>query len=103
MVEDSLKREWSLYLDGDEYNLPKIISKVGKVDIFHYDSDKSYSGREFAISAIKESLSDRGIILMDDLQDNSFFYDYIQQNNPKSWRVFKFHKKYVGMIGGSVS
>ena len=73
IVEETLREGWNLYLDGDEVNLPKIVNAAEKVDIFHYDSDKSYSGREFALSTISDSLSDRGIILMDDIQDNSFF------------------------------
>lgn len=99
IVEESLKDNWSLCIDGDEICLPKIVRSVNKVDIFHYDSDKSYSGRKFAFSVISKVLSRDGIILMDDIQDNSFFYDYVEDNNPESWCVFEFQGKYVGMIG----
>ena len=36
---------------------------------------------------------------MDDIQDNSFFYDYVEETKPDSWYVFEFEGKYVGMIG----
>ena len=36
---------------------------------------------------------------MDDIQDNSFFYDYIKENNISNWKVFKFNNKYLGIIG----
>lgn len=99
VVEETLRDNWRLYLDGDESNLPKIVSQAKEIDIFHYDSDKSYSGRQYALSAISNSLSDRGVIIMDDIQDNSYFYDFVEDNKPESWLVFEFQNKYIGMIG----
>lgn len=99
VVEETLKKYWHVYIDGDEINLPKILNKVNRIDIFHYDSDKSYSGRTMAISLIKNKLDDNSLVLMDDIQDNSFFYDYIQQHNPLNWYIFEFENKYIGIIG----
>lgn len=99
LVEDSLKDNWDLYIEGDEANLPKILHQVNKIDVFHYDSDKSYSGRKMVMSAIANYLSKEAIILMDDIQDNSYFYDYVENNKIESWSVFEFEGKYVGMIG----
>ncbi|WP_204138885.1 class I SAM-dependent methyltransferase [Halomicronema sp. CCY15110] len=99
VVPESLKSNWSLYLEGDEVNLPKIFQQVNQVDIFHYDSDKSYSGRELAMTQAKSKMSSMGIILMDDIQDNSYFYDYIENNQPPAWHVFEFRGKYIGLIG----
>ncbi len=99
VVEESLKDNWELYIDGDEANLPRILNSIKEVDIFHYDSDRTYSGRKMAMSLIERSLSEDGIILMDDIQDNSFFRDYVEEKNAQSWYIFKFKGKYVGMIG----
>lgn len=99
VVEESLKKYWNLYIEGDEINLGKILGKVDKIDIFHYDSEKSYSGRKIAMSLIADKLSSQSIILIDDIQDNSFFYDYINENNPLNWSIFEFEGKYIGMVG----
>jgi predicted O-methyltransferase YrrM len=99
VVEESLKDNWELFIDGDEINLPKIMSAIREVDVFHYDSDKSYAGRKFAMAMIEERLSKGAIVLMDDIQDNSFFHDYVIQRQIPVWSVFEFHGKYVGMIG----
>ena len=40
-----------------------------------------------------------GIILVDDIHNNSQFMDYIISNKIESWRVFKFQGKFIGMIG----
>ena len=103
VVEQSLKSDWALYIDGDEANIPKILDQVKSVDIFHYDSDKSYSGRKFVMEKIESRMSPNGIILMDDIQDNSYFHDYLKLKNITEWKIFEFQGKYVGMIGGYFS
>jgi hypothetical protein len=85
--------------DGDEVNLRRIMSGIRELDIFHYDSDKSYQGRQFAMSMIEGRMSKTGIVLMDDIQDNSYFHDYIVGKQISIWSIFEFHGKYVGMIG----
>ena len=99
IVDESLKSKWELYIDGDKLNLPKIVEQINRIDIFHYDSDKSYKGREVAINIIKGKLHNESIFLMDDIQDNSFFYDYINKHKSENWNIFKFEGKFVGMIG----
>ena len=99
VVEEKLRDGWELYIEGDKNNIPQILSNTNEIDIFHYDSDKSYSGREFAVSSVIGSLSSRGVLIMDDIQDNSFFYDYVEDTKPESWHVFKFLGKYVGIAG----
>lgn len=99
IVDDSLRTDWNLYIDGDETNLPKIINSIDSIDVFHYDSDKSYSGRKYAMSLIEKKLSKNGIILMDDIQDNSYFHDYVVSRQIQAWNIFEFDGKYVGMVG----
>lgn len=50
-----------------------------QVDIFHYDSDKMRSGREFAISLVQEKLGPDGIMVMDDIQNDDWFKDYVTE------------------------
>ena len=38
---------------------------------------------------------------MDDIQDNSFFYDFVIKNKLNKWKIFSFENKYVGMIYNS--
>ncbi len=40
---------------------------------------------------------------MDDIQDNSFFYDFIREKNITNWKVFEFQSKYLGIIGKIVN
>jgi len=98
LVEEELKTNWNLYLEGDRKNLEKILNLVSKVDLFHYDSDKTHAGRAFAMSMMQHVLTDDSVIIMDDIQDNLFFHDYVKQQGCR-YKVFSFEGKYLGAIG----
>lgn len=99
LVPEKLRGDWTLLIDGDETNLPRILKDCGPVDLFHYDSDKSYSGRRFACDLVLERMAPGGLLVMDDLQDNSFFHDLVRERGLPSWQVFAVQGKYVGLIG----
>ena len=99
LVEEDLRIDWELYVDGDTSNLPRILERIEKIDLFHYDSDKSYSGREFAVSHVEKRMSRDAVIVIDDIQDNSHFHDYVKAREGPSWSVFEFEGKYIGLIG----
>jgi len=98
VVQQELKERWKLYVRGDRSNLQDILASIPKIDIFHYDSDKYYSSRRFAMSAISRFLVKDSIIVIDDVQDNLFFRDYVGGKSGR-WKVFNFEDKYVGVIG----
>ncbi len=99
LVDDHLRKDWTLLLEGDAINLPIIARKAGRIDLFHYDSDKSYAGREFALSLIRPRMNPGGVILIDDIEDNSHFHDYVTTRRVPHWRVCRSWDKYLGMIG----
>jgi predicted O-methyltransferase YrrM len=80
LVEDDLRKNWALHIEGDEVNLPRILADVPHVDIFHYDSDKMASGREYAISLVRSKLAPDGIILVDDIRNDEWFKCYVTAN-----------------------
>jgi predicted O-methyltransferase YrrM len=81
LVSEPFRSRWQLLTSGDEKALPQIIARVPRVDLFHYDSDKSYSGRRFAINAVSAKLNAQGIILVDDIWEDSWFRDYAAAAN----------------------
>ena len=100
VVPQNLKARWDLHVKGDENNLPAIAAKTdAAVDIFHYDSDKSYKGRTFAMSVIGPKMAASGIIVMDDIQDNAYFHDIVTRGVSKPWCVLAYEGKYIGVIG----
>lgn len=98
VVEKKLKKNWELFIEGDSNNLRRICKKLKKIDIFSYDSDKTYHGVKSAFEKISNLLTQDTVIILDDIQDHSFFYDYLKQKNILNWRVFQFEGKYLGLI-----
>lgn len=98
LVEEKLKANWELHIAGDRKNLPEILKKVTNIDLFHFDSDKTVSGREFALSTVQPHLTPEAVIVMDDIQDNLHFRDLVQKRGVP-FKVFGFEGKYQGVIG----
>jgi hypothetical protein len=96
IVDDELKSNWTLFLEGDRRNIPKILAAVDRVDLLHYDSDKSYSGRRIALKLLTPRLSKGAPVVMDDVQDNLFFRDHVERHDLDA-SVFEFWGKYLGM------
>ena len=49
MAKNELNKiDWFLDIRGDDIAVPEIFKRIGdnNIDLFHYDSDKSYSGRD---------------------------------------------------------
>lgn len=97
LVDPELKASWQLCTLGDKECLPAICAQITKVDMFHYDSDKSFEGRSFAWGIIRSKLSTKGFIIWDDIQDNFHFRDMVTSLDC-DYKVFAFGGKYIGLI-----
>ncbi len=99
LVPKNLKSRWKLMKEGDEANTKFYKKTFNKeFDILHYDSDKTYLGRANFFKISNTLINTKTIIVMDDIQDNSFFYDYVYKKKFYKWKIFNFEKKYIGLI-----
>jgi len=91
---------WFLDIRGDEVALPEIARRLENksIDLFHYDSDKSYSGRSNALKILGSKINSNTIIIFDDIQNNLHFKDFVEKNK-KDFRVYEFEGKYIGITG----
>ena len=102
LVPQNLKKQWKLMKEGDEANTKFYKKNINKkFDILHYDSDKTYLGRSKFFKISGKLIDTKTLIIMDDIQDNSFFYDFVIKNKLNKWKIFSFENKYVGMIYNS--
>ena len=97
LVDDTLKSQWTLDIRGDEFAIPDFCKKLCSIELFHYDSDKSYSGRSFVWDLIKPLLSDGSFIVFDDIQNNLAFRDLLEKEGFKNFWVFEHQRKFVGV------
>jgi len=97
LVEPEFRAHWTPLLKGDRMNLPEIAAGTDRVDLFHYDSDKSYEGRAFALRQMEPKLTDQTVVIFDDIQDNWHFRDI---SEGRDRLVFSFEGKWIGVTGG---
>ena len=98
------KNNWCLDIRGDELALQKFVDKLKstQIDLFHYDSDKSYSGRSKALKILNSNINSKTIIIFDDIQNNLHFKDYVTKHKKKFY-ILEFQGKYVGVVGCELS
>jgi len=91
---------WVLDIRGDDIALLDFAKKLddSSVDLFHYDSDKSYSGRRKAFQVMKNKFSKDAIIIFDDIQTDLYFFDLVSDTG-NNFHVLKFEGKYIGILG----
>ena len=99
-VSNSNQEKWKLFKEPDRNGLLKAIKQansIGEIDLAHYDSDKSYYGRRWSQPIIFDALRKGGIFISDDIEDNSAFKEFVEENN-YNFYVVEYESKYVGII-----
>jgi predicted O-methyltransferase YrrM len=98
VVPDELRRNWEIVREPDRNGLVKAIAKLGgTIDLCHYDSDKSYRGREFAFGHIWPALAPSGVFICDDIQDNLAFKDFVEAKG-LALAVTEYECKFIGVV-----
>ena len=97
LVPSYFKKRWVLDTRGDRVVIPHILKQVSTVDLFHYDSDKSCSGKEYALKLVNKKVSQKFVLIFDDIQDDTFFKDLTRKDNKHYYLVFEFEGKYLGL------
>ena len=94
------KINWFLDIRGDDLAIPEILKRLGEnnIDLFHYDSDKSYSGRDKVLKNLNSKINSKTIVIFDDIQDNLHFKNLIEKMK-KEYCIIEFNGKYLGIIG----
>ena len=75
-VPSHLHSRWTLIRRPDRDILKATLRRFGPIDLAHYDSDKSRPGRAFAYPMLWEALRPGGILISDDIADNSVFDEF---------------------------
>ncbi len=94
------KVDWYLDIRGDDLALPEIVNKINNdsIDLFHYDSDKSYSGRANALKTLSSKFNSKTIIIFDDIDNNLHFKDFVEKDK-KKFCILEYKGKFLGIVG----
>jgi len=99
VIPDELKSRWSLLRLPDRQALRKIKEKVSEIDVFHYDSDKSYRGRMWAYPYVWKMIKKGGIFISDDISDNIAFKNFAETLKISPIIIYnKPENKFIGIL-----
>lgn len=103
VVPNSLKYCWRIIKLLDREGIPKALEVNDRLDVCHYDSDKSYDGRLWAYPLMWKALRCGGYFISDDVSDNLGFYDFcknlkVEPLIVETPRRSPQLKKYVGIF-----
>ena len=77
VVSPELRDNWDLILKPDIVALQDLVRRNrGQFELIHYDSDKSYWGRINSYFILFDLLKDNGVLISDDVSDNTAFRDF---------------------------
>ena len=98
VIHPSLRRLWTLIRKPDVTGVPLALKILGGiVDLFHYDSDKSYTGRMTTYPIVWRALRPGGIFISDDVGDNIAFKEFAEIAGVKPL-IFREGGKFVGVL-----
>lgn len=93
LVPDDLKKNWKLII-GDTYiELPKLLKKLGNVDLFFHDSEHTYKTMMFEYDSAWAILKEKGFLISDDINFTKAFDHFAKKQTSES---FKFDQ--LGII-----
>ena len=99
IVPNELRALWKLYKLPDRKALKIIFKEIDSIDICHYDSDKSYRGRNWAYPLLWSKLRSGGIFISDDINDNMCFKEFSEALSLTPIIVYlESENKYIGLL-----
>lgn len=98
---------WHREIGPDRRVLPPLLEGIGPVDLFHYDSDKSYEGMRWTLDRVWPHLRPGAVLIFDDAESNDAFVEFAEGlglkprfvTKPTRRSVYRWSKKYyVGLL-----
>jgi predicted O-methyltransferase YrrM len=80
-IPTHLKDRWNLTIGRSQDCLPNLLEKLKSIDFFIHDSEHSYECQYFECTESFKVLKEGGVLMVDDVEWNSSFYDFANEKN----------------------
>ena len=97
LVPAHFRDRWVLLRYPDFIGVRIAMKMYSHFDVFHYDSDKSYSGKLRTLNDVYKRMEPNGIIIVDDVNDNFAFLDFCELNSLTPM-IARYGKKKIGAV-----
>lgn len=95
VVPEELRARWSLFLGSSQVELPKLLDRIPRVDMFWHDSWHSYENMMWEYQTVWPRIPDGGCLASDDIRWNSAFPNFCENERQRAFT-------WVGRARGSV-
>jgi hypothetical protein len=102
IVPKELRGKWKLIRLPDRDAIPKFIKRKPSFDLCHYDSDKSYSGKMWALPKLWRLIQNGGVLICDDINDNLAFKYFCESAKIDPIIIKTFDSQVVKYVGVAV-
>jgi hypothetical protein len=82
LIPQLLRDRWQLHRGPARRVLPKLLPRLGSVDIFIHDSLHTYSTMTFEFQTVEPYLAPSAVLLADDIDQNPAFSDWVAIAKP---------------------
>jgi predicted O-methyltransferase YrrM len=83
IIPEELRNRWLLVLGESTKVLPKLLKKLGTIDIFFHDSRHTYKTMMKEYGIVWPFLKDGGLLLSHDVKSNDAFLDFVDSTKTK--------------------
>lgn len=90
LVPDYLKERWTLIYGDAKKELPTLLEKIGKIDIFFHDSLHTYEHMLFEYETAWPYIKNHGLLLSHDVLWNKAFLSFSKKVNKKPLIYYSF-------------
>lgn len=97
VVCEKFKKKWTLIKGVDYLSIKRNLHLMTNIDLFHYDSDKSYEGMIKIFNTVYPLIKENGFMIVDDINDNMAFHKFCDFFLVKPI-IVKLNNKYIGII-----
>lgn len=88
LIPDTLRPRWELILGDSNVELPKLLARLSKVDMFYHDGDHTFETMSFEFKNTWQKISEGGILFSDDIDWNTAWKEFTVRERPA--RVFSY-------------
>jgi len=76
VIPPGLRRRWQLIVGRSQDQLPKLLGRLGTIDLFFHDSEHSYDCMMSEFELAFDRLRGGGALLSDDIASNGSFFEF---------------------------
>jgi len=87
LVPEELRNKWKLYIGKSSEILPKVLNRLGTIDIFLHDSEHTFENVTFELNIAWDHLKNDGILLIDNLDFTEAPYYFAREKGVKLYKI----------------